>query len=176
MSEPTSRFLELHGDGTATVTLTPDEVHVYRGPRTGSVARFRVQVISMDDLGAELSGTADVLPWLRLADRLRAVRELHVSGASRAILEHVASSPVAAFGPTRWTVAEIVRGRWETDQPFSSDRLCAGGGAVFEATLPIGLSDEDLETCLRAVPKDDLRRRERVAVLLDRHDDGLSAD
>jgi hypothetical protein len=176
LDEP-SRFLEIHRDGTVTVTLTPDEARAYEGPRSRNAARFRCQVVSVDDLGAELAGITETLPWLRQVDRERALRELVGSGASRAILDHVAATPVAAFGPTHWTVLELVRGRWETDLPFRSDHLCADGGMVFDAALPISLGTEDaLMAELRTVPASDPRRRERVAIALGQHDHGLTPD
>ncbi|MFN7180448.1 hypothetical protein [Hyphomonas sp.] len=176
LDEP-SRFLEIHRGGTVTVTLTPDEAKAYEGPRSRNAARFRVQVVSVDDLGAELAGITESLPWLRQVDRDRALRELIASGAPRTILEHVAGTPVAAFGPTHWTVLEVVRGRWETDEPFRSDHLCADGGVVFDAALPISLgAEETLMAHLRTVPRDDPRRRERVAIALGQHDDGLTPD
>ena len=176
MTEATSRLVRLHRDGTVTVTLRPEEVPLYAGPRTRDVARFRCQVVSTDDLHAELTGAAETLPWLRHVDRTRALRELHASGAHRAVLAHVGSTPVAAFGPTHWCVVEVLRGRWESGDPFRSDQLCAGGGMVFDAALPLTLSEDAVRTGLRSVPRDDPRRRERVAILLGGHDDGLSAD
>jgi hypothetical protein len=175
-SDPT-RLLRINRDGTVDVALNPDEMRVYAGPKDRWGARFRCQVVSTDDLGAELAGLTETLPWLRHVDRTRALRELVASGASRAVLEHVGSAPVAAFGPTNWMVIEVIRGRWETDEPFRSDHLCVEGGIVFDAALPFTLGTADaLMAELRTIPATDPRRRERVAIALDQHDDGLSAD
>lgn len=176
MTEATNRVLILERDGTATVPLSPDELALYDGPTRSRCALFRVQTVSATDLEAELAGIADVLPWLRDVDRERAVRDLHASGAPRTLLDHVARTPVAAFGPTKWIAVEVVRGRWESGEPFRSDRLCAGGGMVFDAALPIGMGPDDVKATAAAVPRGDPRRRERLAVLLGQHDDGLSAD
>lgn len=174
--EPT-RLMRINRDGTVDVALNPDELRVYAGPRDRWGARFRCQVVSTDDLDAELAGITETLPWLRHVDRTRALRELVASGASRAILGHVGSTPVASFGPTQWTVVEVISGRWETDEPFRSDRLCAEGGIVFDAALPFTLgADDALMAELRTIPASDPRRRERVAIALGQHDDGLSAD
>jgi hypothetical protein len=86
---------------------------------------------------------------------------------------YVASTPVASFTPSRWNVITMVRGAWEADEPFRSDLICASGGALYDAVLPIG---GDVEAKLRAIPADDPRRRERAAVLLNQHDDGLPPD
>lgn len=176
MTDAPGRFLRLSRDGTAAVPLQPDELALYEGPTRGHAAVFRVQPVSMADLEAELAGLAETLPWLRDVDRQRAVRDLHRSGADRVVLEHVARTPVAAFGPTNWVVLEVVSGRWETDVPFRTDLLCGEGGAVYDAVLPFGMGPDDVRAAASSIPKEDPRRRERVAVLLGAHPNGLSDD
>ncbi|MBA3068115.1 MAG: hypothetical protein FP825_06525 [Hyphomonas sp.] len=177
MTSDPIRLLRIHRDGTVDVALNPDELKVYTGPKDRWGAKFRCQVVSTDDLAAELAGLIETLPWLRHVDRTRALRELIASGASRTILEHVGSTPVAAFGPTQWMILEVIRGQWETGEPFIADQLCADGGIVFEAALPFTLqADDALRAYLRTIPATDPRRRERVAVALGQHADGLSAD
>lgn len=177
MSSDPIRLLRINRDGTVDVALNPDELKVYTGPKDRWGARFRCQVVSVDDLAAELAGLTETLPWLRHVDRNRALRELIASGASRAILEHVGSAPVASFGPTQWMVLEVIKGSAEIDEPFRSDQLCADGGIVFGAALPFTLqADDALMDHLRTIPATDPRRRERVAIALGQHADGLSAD
>lgn len=173
MSDSTPRFARLHKDGTVSVFLTPEEANYYEGPKRSTDATFRCQVVSVADLEAERTGDTKTLPWLRHVDRRRAIQDLHRMDADRAVLEHVASTPVASFTPSRWNVITMVRGAWETDEPFHSDLICASGGAVYDAVLPIG---GDVEEKLRAIPADDPRRRERATVLLNQHDDGLPPD
>lgn len=173
MGENTPRIARLHRDGTVSVFLTAEEAAYYDGPGEGGDAIFRCQVVSVDDLEAERAGRAPTLPWLRRIDRRRAVADLHRMGADRALLEHVASAPVAGFSPSPWSVITVVRGRRETDEPFRSDLICSTGGAVFDAALPYSLRGDGLQAYLRSIPRDDPRRRERVAVALGQHDEGL---
>jgi hypothetical protein len=171
------RFARLERDGTVIVFLSAEEASFYEGPKASkrsTDARFRCQVVSVDDLDAERAGIAETLPWFRHVDRKRAIQDLHRTGANRSILEHVASTAVASFPPALWNTINVVRGRWETDLPFRTDVLCKSGGAVFDAALPIGIAD--LEAEIRSIPKDDVRRRERAAILVSQHDEGLPSD
>lgn len=175
MSDPAPQFrwLRLRKDGTVTVTLEPDEVPFYSGPMVSTDALLRIQVVNVADLEAEADGSKPVLPWFRRRDRLRAIEDLRRLDAPRNILEHVARTPVVSFTPAMWTTITMVRGRWETDEPFRADLVCSGGGAVFDAALPISFGKEDREDYLRSLDRTDPRIRERVAAVMGRHEDGL---